>query len=166
MLCFLERLGFLSSAFVDQSFLFVFTDFADHLIVEILNDMKIVVDNLQMRTAHPKCLFKIAVHITGYGLHAGHPVQTDTVYELIYRCLLPSMRKVQDMACFQVNDDGCVLMTIVELELIYGEELSTAVRLFEDLSFAVYRIETAQAFPVDILDGILVQTSKVCHFFQ
>ena len=70
------------------------------------------------------------------------------------------------MACFQVDDDGCVLVPIVELELIYGEKLSTAVRLFKDLSFPVYGIEAAQTFHVDILDRILIQTRKVGYFFQ
>ena len=43
MLSLLECFGFLCTAFIHKTFLLVFPDFADHLVVEVFDDMKVIV---------------------------------------------------------------------------------------------------------------------------
>lgn len=160
---FLQSLGRFDIPALVKTALLILSDLADHLVVEVLDEMEVVEYRLNVGTAFLKRLLKVGIHVAGDSLHAVHPFQTDMVDEVIDDLFLLAVGDPEDVPGLHVDDVGCVLPAVMELEFIYAEDPRGLLRL--DESFPAYGVEFLQPLLVDVLDHILSQPGDLRHLF-
>ena len=154
-LCSLDISGFIKAA------LLILANLADHLIVEVLDQMEVVKDRLDMRAALFKSFLEVGVHIAGDSLHTVHPFQTDMVNEVVDDLFLLAIGDPEDVSGLHVDDVGGVLPAVVELEFINAEDLRSLLRL--DKFLAVYGVQLLQPLLVDGFHCVLAQAGDLRH---
>ena len=121
-----------------------------------------VKDNANMGASLLEGLLEVAVHVGCDRLNPFHPLLAHVLDERVYRGLLLSVGKPEDVARLHIYDDHRVLVPVMELELIDAEEPRLFLGLDEPLS--VYGVLLLQPSEVDVLDGVLPQAGDVCNF--
>ena len=107
------------------------TAFADDiLVVEVLDDVEVVKDRLDMRTALLKSLLKVRIHVACHRFHTIHPVQSHMVNEVIDHLFLLALLDPEDVSCFQVDNVGGVFVTVMKFEFIDSQVFCLLFRLF------------------------------------
>ena len=142
----------------------VLTDFADHLVIEVLDDMKVIEHRLNPGTFFLEGLLKIRIHVTGNGFHGVHPFQTNMFDKIIDHLLFLPMGDPKDMAGIKVYDVGGITVAVVELEFINGEYLCRMFR-FDQLC-AIDGIEFLKADQIDVFDCVLSEPCDLSHLFE
>ena len=64
------------------------------------------------------------------------------------------------MSCFQVNDHGRILMSVMQFEFVYGYKLRSLIRFLQFLSFTVHGVQTVQTFFINLFDSVLIQSGN------
>ena len=110
------------------------SDLADHLIVEVLNDVEVVKDRLDMRALFLEGFLEVGVHVTGNRLDIVHPFQTDMLDEVIHDLLFLAVRDPEDMPGKHVDDVSGIAVSVMRLELINAEETRRLLRFYQCLT--------------------------------
>jgi len=129
--CLFKGFRSISIAFFIKAALFLFSDFADHLTVKVLNGVEVIKYRLDMGTLFLKSLLEIRVYVAGNGFHAVHPFQTHMINEVIDYLLLLSVPDPRDVSTFQINDVCGIFAAIMELKPINARILSLFFRLYK-----------------------------------
>ena len=106
-----------------------------------------------MRAAFLKGFLKVRVHVTGNGLHAVHPSLAYMIYEVIDGTLALAVCEPQDMSALHVDEEGGVLVAVVQLKLVHAEKTSLFLRLYE--GFAVHRVLVLEPLQVNLFHRVL-----------
>ena len=148
-----------------KSCLLVLPDLTDHLLVEVLHDMEVLVDDVQVREPLKECTLEVCVHVTGDCLHIGHPPSEHEVAEFMHDLLPLGVCEPQDMAHLKVDDHGDPAAAIVQLERICAQIPCLPLRLPESglAVLALLRIERREPRAVDRLHHIPVEPYHEGH---
>ena len=153
-----------------QSTLFIFPNLADHLVIEILDDVEMVKDRLEPLTLFFKGLLKIRVHVTRHSFHVLHPFHADMLNEIVNNLLALSVSNPENMPVLTVNDVCCKLIIVMQFEFVDHQDLCVLLRFLQPqgvvfLSFATLRIFPAEPCFVYVLHRELSQTCQSRNFF-
>ena len=74
-----------------QTFLLVFPNLADDLVVEVLNDVEVVEDHAEVRAFLHESLLEVGVHVKRDRFDVRHPLQADVLDEVIDDLFLLSL---------------------------------------------------------------------------
>ena len=147
-------------ALFHESFELILANFADHLVVEVLHEVKVVEDRPDVRALFQERLFKIRVHVQRDGIDMAHPIHADMLDEVVNDLLLFPLCYPEDVPGCHVYDMRRILVPVVEFEFIYPKEAGVMLRLHE---LSVFDVEGFQPAFVDCLYCMLVQTTKLGH---
>ncbi len=142
-----------------ESSLLILTDFPDHLVIEVLDDVKEIKNRLDVGTTVLKCFLEVTVHVAGDRLNPVHPILSNMLDERVYRGFLLSVGEPQYVAGLHVYDDHRILVPVMELELIDAQEPGLPLGLDEALS--VDGVLLFQTLQVDVLDGIPTEAGDI-----
>ena len=143
-----------------ESFELILANFADHFVVEVLYKMEVVEDRPDVWAFFKESLFKIRVHVQRDGINMAHPIHTDMLDEVVNDLLLFPLCNPENMSGCHIYDMGRILMSVMQLELIYPKEAGVMLWLHE---LSVFDVEGFQPAFVDCLYCMLVQTTKLGH---
>ena len=158
--CLLQCPGSLDVAFLIKATLFILTNFAYYLIVEVLDDMEVIEYRLDMGTLFLKRFLEIRVHVAGDGFDMVHPFQADMLNEVVHDLLLLTACDPEDVSGFHIDDMGGIPMPFVELEFINTKEPRILYR-FDQLPVRC-GIKLLEAFLIDCFYNILPKAGKLC----
>ena len=137
-------------------------DLADHLVVEVLDDVEVAEHRLDPRTLLLEGFLEIGVHITDHSLYGSHPLEDHMVDEVVdHLLLLLPMGDPEDMLRVKVYDVGGVPVTVMELEFVYGEYSCWLLRT--DQFRAVDGVEILQALQGYVFDRVFAKTGNLGH---
>ena len=143
-------------AFLQQPSLLVLTDSGDDVLVEVLDDVKVVEDDHDVRTLLGKSLRKVRVHVAGDALNAGEPLRADVLHEVIHDLLVLALGDPEDMTGFEVHDVRGKHPWRMQFELVYAEVLCLFLRLYELLT--ANGVLLLKPHLVDDLDRVLPES--------
>ena len=121
-----------------------------------------VIDNLNIRAAFFKRFLEIRVHVAGNRFNAIHPFLSNEIDEVIHDLLLFSFLNPEDVPPVQIDDMGCKLVPVMQLEFVYRQMTSLLLRLFE--GFPVYGIEPLKPLFINTLDNRLMKPGQRRNF--
>ena len=121
---------------------------------------EVVEDGSDVRALFQERLFKIRVHVQRDGIDMAHPIHTDMLDEVVNDLLLFPLCNPENMSGCHIYDMGRILMSVMQLELIYPKEAGVMLWLHE---LSVFDVEGFQPAFVDCLHCMLVQTTKLGH---
>ena len=154
----------------DQPTLLILPNLADHLVIEVLDDVEMVKDRLEPLTLFFKGLLKIRIHVTRHSFHVLHPFRADMLDEIVDDLLALSVSDPEDMPSLTVDDMCCKPMIVMQFEFVDHQDLCVLLWLLQPqgvafLSLAALRIFPAEPIFVNILHRKLSQASQGRHCF-
>lgn len=123
--------------------------------------MEVIIANLYVCTPLLEGLLEVAVHVAADGLHILHPLLPDEVDEVEDNLLPLASGKVEHMSGLHADDYRCILVAVMELELVDPDGTGLLIR---DLPASVFpAVELLESFLVDLLHDIPSQPCDPRH---
>ena len=92
-----------------------------------------------------------------------HPLFPDMLNEVEHHLLLLPVRNPEDVSILKVDYYGCILMSVMQLELVYAQKARLLLRGYQRLS--VNGVQVFKPLQVDVFNDVLVKPCDFCDFF-